>query len=380
MSQQFTGLTRLGRAGGALAERARAGVSKGGFPKISLDNRGFMAVNGDQSKHVGEINPATGTQCLKCIILDVAPYHGTAKKYYINGYEEGSKLPPDCQSDDGIRPTAGENKQAASCAACILNTWGSAGKGKACKDVKWLAVLLPHHFGNDIIFRLDVPAASTGRFADYVEAIAAMTIDGQPTDMAELITVITWDNEKQGRLLFDAESTIDHLVPIEVVSALLQSGEVDKILRQGDAAALPAPEAQAQIEAPKAAVRPVGAAKPTNPLGKVPQGTPGARMVEPSAVIRGESEPARAAPKARSPEFKARVAGMNSARDIVQEASAKVNPVSKAAPAARKPGPLSKRPTAEDVPVSDKFGMAKPGTPGAALSSALSMLDLGDDQ
>lgn len=366
MSEKFAGLTRLGRASGALAQRARAGVSKGGFPRVSLNNRGFTATNGDLTKHVGEINPDTGTQCLECIILDVAPYSGTAKVYYIDPYSEGSNAAPDCSSDDGIRPDRGENKQSESCATCIMNTWGSStvgsGKGKACSDKKWLAVLLPQHFDKETVFRLDVPAGSTGRFADYVEAVAAMTLEGQPVDMAELVTKITWDAEKQGRLLFDAVSTIDHLMDISEVSLLLEAGgAVEKVLRQGDAApALAAPAETRQIEAPKAAVRPVGAVQ-TKPAAK------------PAPA------PVQAAPKPRGPEFKARVAGMNSARETVQEA-AKTAGVGARPAAARKPGPLSKKPTAEDVPTSDQFGMAKPGTPGAALSSALSMLDLGDDQ
>jgi hypothetical protein len=363
MTEKFAALTRLGRKGNVIAERARAGVSKGGFPRISLNNRGFMAIDGDMSKHVGEINPATGTQCLKCIILDVAPYNGTAKKYYINGYTEGSFAAPDCQSDDGVRPTGGENKQAASCAACIMNTWGSDGKGKACKDAKWLAIIMPEHFGRTL-FRLDIPAASTGRFADYVEYVANLTLENAPADMAELVTVITWDAEKQGRLLFDAEATIDHLISIETVSELLQSGAVDKILRQGSATALSAPEEVKQIEAPRAAVKPVGAVQ-----------------AKPAAVTaKAAPAPVQAATKPRSPEFKARVAGMNSARETVQEAAEAIKPAARSAAPLRKPGPLSKKPTAEDVPVSEKFGIAKPATPGAALSSALSMLDLGDDQ
>jgi hypothetical protein len=362
MSQKFAGLTRLGRSGGALAERARAGVSRGGFPRVSLNNRGFTATHGDMTKHVGEINPDTGTQCLECIILDVAPYSGTAKVYYTDPYKEGSNSEPDCSSDDGVRPGRGLNRQSESCATCIMNTWGSSttgtGKGKACSDKKWLAVLLPQHFDKETVFRLDVPAGSTGRFADYVDAVAAMTLDGQPVDMAELVTKITWDKEKQGRLLFDATSTVDHLIAIEEVSALLQSGAVDKILRQGDAApALAAPVEAKQIAAP---VRPVGAA-------------PRAEAAKAAVAVQNAPEP-------RSPAFKARVAGLTSARAVVQEAAAVVPATPKAATLARRPGPLSKKPAAEDVPVSEKFGMAKPGTPGAALSSALSMLDLGEEQ
>lgn len=364
MTQKFAGLTRLGRAGGALAERARAGVSKGGFPRISLNNRGFSATAGDMTKHVGIINPDTGTQMLECIILDVAPYHGTAKKFYIEGYAEGSTAAPDCQSDDGLRPTSGENKQCTSCAACPHNVWGSDGKGKACKDGKWLAILLPQFFEKDLVFRLDIPAASTGRFADYVEQVASMTIDGQPVDMSELITTITWDAEKQGRLIFDAASTVDHLIAIEDISTLLQSGAVEKVLRQQDAPALAAPETHKQIEAPKTAVRPVGAV-----------------TAKPAAVqAKAAAAPVQAVAKPRGTDFKTRVAGMNTAREAVAEAAETAKAAPKAAPVGRKPGPLSKKPSAEDVPVSDKFGMAKPSTPGAALSSALSMLDLGDDQ
>jgi hypothetical protein len=359
MSEKFAGLTRLGRGGNALAERARAGVSKGGFPRVRLADHGFTAVNGDMVKHVGEINPDTGTQCMECIVLDVAPYSGTAKVYYVDPFTDESKAAPDCGSDDGIRPNQGENRQAESCAACIMNTWGSSGKGKACKDKKWLAVLLPEKIDKTTVFRLDVPAASVGRFADYVEAVAATTLDGQPADMAELMTRITWDNEKKGRLLFDAVSTIDHLMDINEVAALIQpGGPAEQLLQRSVAPALPAPAETKQIAAP---VKPVGAVS-----------------VQAKPAAKAAAAPVQAAPKARGTDFKTRVAGMNSAREAVAEAAETAKAAPKATTVTRKPGPLSKKPSAEDVPTQEKFGMAKPATPGASLRSALSMLDLED--
>jgi hypothetical protein len=182
--------------------------------------------------------------------------------------------------------------------------------------------------------------------------------------MAELVTRVTWDSEKKGRLLFDAVSTIDHLMDINEIAALIQpGGPAEQLLQRSATPALPAPAETKQIAAP---IKPVGA------VGV---------QVKPKAagVITAAAEQAKpAAPKARGTDFKTRVAGMNSARETVQEAAEAVKAAPKTTTVARKPGPLSKKPSAEDVPTPEKFGMAKPATPGASLKSALSMLDLED--
>lgn len=362
MANEFVGLTRLGRNARVIAGRARAGVSVGGFPRISLNNRGFMAKNGELARHVGEINPDSGTQCMRAIILDVAPYEGTAKVYYENPFDEENSGPPTCKSDNGVRPDGGVNRQAESCATCIMNVWGSSkvgsGKGKACSDQKWLAMVVPL-VDLSTVFRFVVPPASTGRFATYVETVANTTIDGAPADMAELVTLITWDPDVQGRLLFDAESTVDHLTPIENVAALINDGQVQRVLSSAPAevaTALQTHEAPKALEAPTAAARSSQAA-----TAKPPAFTKSAERVR---------EEAQAAALAAQTKVEAEAAARLVANKATKPESGLV----------RKAGPLSGKPSAEDVPTPTNFGMKQATAPSEALSAALASLDLDEGQ
>jgi len=80
----------------------------------------------------------------------IAANPAKSKTFYLKKYDpDGESLPPDCASDDGIRPNDRvEQPQSASCANCPHNVWGSAinevsgKKNKRCKDSKRVAVML----------------------------------------------------------------------------------------------------------------------------------------------------------------------------------------------------------------------------------------------
>jgi hypothetical protein len=106
-----------------------------------------------------------------------------AKIFYEHGYVEGSTAAPDCFSSNGVTPDAGAAKrQAASCAVCPKNAWGSritpGGKqGKACSDSKRLAVvpledLRNEAFGGPLLLR--VPAASLQDLAGFGQKMRAL--------------------------------------------------------------------------------------------------------------------------------------------------------------------------------------------------------------
>lgn len=70
-----------------------------------------------------------------------------SKIYYEKNYEEGDDAAPDCWSVNGVHPdTTAPKKQAAECASCPMNQWGSrvtdAGKkAKKCSDNRRIAVV-----------------------------------------------------------------------------------------------------------------------------------------------------------------------------------------------------------------------------------------------
>lgn len=63
------------------------------------------------------------------------------------------------------------NKQAETCSSCPNNQFGSAGKGKACKNTRLLAIK-PVNAENDNIYVLSVPPTSIKAFDGYVHTLA----------------------------------------------------------------------------------------------------------------------------------------------------------------------------------------------------------------
>lgn len=63
------------------------------------------------------------------------------------------------------------NKQAETCAVCPNNQFGSAGKGKACKNTRLLAIK-PLDAEDDSIYVLSVPPTSIKAFDGYVHTLA----------------------------------------------------------------------------------------------------------------------------------------------------------------------------------------------------------------
>lgn len=135
------------------------------------DNKPIMRPDGD--------GPAASIE----LVIIKAPIH-LSKIYYETGYVEGSNAPPDCFSNDAVKPDPTAKKiQNPVCATCKWNAWGSrivqqAGRtsaGKACSDSKRLAVVPLQNLRNEDLggpMLLRVPPASLQDLALYGSALA----------------------------------------------------------------------------------------------------------------------------------------------------------------------------------------------------------------
>lgn len=133
---------------------------------------------------IGRIKPATTgllmdaanpddepVQEVKGVIVFGAKY----KAFYMEKYDPDSaeKKPPDCFSHDGKAPSPdSENKQAAACKGCANNEFESAdvGKGKACRDMRRLFLLLSVKEGEEAIMpiQLNVTPTSLKAWDEYM--------------------------------------------------------------------------------------------------------------------------------------------------------------------------------------------------------------------
>lgn len=99
------------------------------------------------------------------VIVDQVP----ANAMWIKSYaESGGGARPDCSSLDGrIGRTADELDVEIECVTCPHNQWGSGedGRGKACKNMKRIAILLEGHM---LPYRLTVPPTSITNMDTYL--------------------------------------------------------------------------------------------------------------------------------------------------------------------------------------------------------------------
>lgn len=122
--------------------------------KLSRENQAFMLPDGSTQK----------------TIEGIIVFHHKARGYW---EAEGQQVPT-CSSMDGKTGTDGTGNTK-SCSDCLQNAWGTGkeGRGKACKEMRWIYVLQ----GGEIIpSRISLPPTSLGQFDAFITALAQKRI------------------------------------------------------------------------------------------------------------------------------------------------------------------------------------------------------------
>ena len=128
---------------------------------------------GAQSFRIGDEAPVVE---FKGIVVHSHIAHAWWEKPMGHGDGGGGDM-PDCFSLDGLKPAPeGKLVQASECAPCPLNQFGSdikpdgsAGRGKACKNMRRIYVLLP---GRSLPCRMTLPPTSLKAWTNYVVHVA----------------------------------------------------------------------------------------------------------------------------------------------------------------------------------------------------------------
>jgi hypothetical protein len=251
-----------------------AGVH-GGFGIVGYKGKTWsLRHRGEETKLMREDGDGPRSS-IEVVILKSSAH--IAKIFYEAGYVEGSTAAPDCFSTNGVTPdVSSAKKQAATCATCPKNAWGSrvtpAGKqGKACSDSKRLAVsplndIKNEAFGGPLLLR--VPAASLQDLAGYGQKMNAL---GYP--YFAVATRVSFDPaEAYPKFLFKAIRPLTD-EEAKLVLELRDSPQVARILSESEftPAAVEAPkqalqsafeQPPAQIAAPTVAVQTAATPQP----------------------------------------------------------------------------------------------------------------------
>lgn len=173
-----------------LSDRATEGMGSAMPPHISIRGNEFTLVDAS-----GE-ETSIDTKHLDVAIIDLGDV--MAKLYYGNEWTPDSKDPPICWSANGIGPSKeAMTPQAPTCQQCPNNIRGSAvsklsgASIKACRDEKWLAVLVDGY--KDLIFQFRVTPGSFKNWSAYSEKFKK-----QPFDIRDVITRMQFEKDKNG--------------------------------------------------------------------------------------------------------------------------------------------------------------------------------------
>ncbi len=280
-----------------------------GFSVISIKGKVFHIVTGESKELVTlPDNPEQPAGSIDAVIIKANP--GTSKVFYADGYTEGSADKPTCYSNDGIAPAAdAAEAQCSKCAACPHNAWGSrvsesGGKGKACADVKRIAVSMVHDLKNPMLLR--VPAASLKALTQYADKLVRT---GAPYQA--LITRIGFDyTVAHPQLTFK---------PVRFITEE-EFGDINEVMHgptigqiTGETPSAPAQDAQAK---PTAATAPAPAPKPKAEPKPEPKPEPAAAAPAAAALFEQDEAPAAAPAPEPKPEPKPRAAAKPKAAPV----------------------------------------------------------------
>lgn len=192
----------------------------------------FISTKGGQLSYDGNLMKDNE---MYVVIVD----HIFENAYYEGRYNPDNPQPPTCfafgRSEKDLIPHVNvidaDQNPCDSCAGCPMNEWGSDGRGKACKNVRRLAVIPAGHVNNktdelelydddhfksaDVAY-LKLPVTSTKGFSTYIKQVA----QAYNKPVLGVITRVycTPDDKTQYKVNFEA---IDE-VPTELLGVLMQ--------------------------------------------------------------------------------------------------------------------------------------------------------------
>lgn len=307
-----------------IAPRAAEGMGSALPPHISIKGNCFTLIDKAGAKQQLQ------TVYMDACIVDISDV--MCKQFYEEDWGPNSDNPPDCFSANGIAPSREANKpQSATCASCQWNVRGSdvsalSGKPiKACRDEKWIAVILPAY---PIIFQMKVTPGSFKNWKTYTDRF-----QNQEADISDVMTRVAFETGKNGVLTFEATAYIDQNMAGERNKAL-QTKVTDILVGRTD---------QPRLAGPLPA-----AAPPSGQPAALPSFTP----ATPGVAV----SPTPAAPVEQQPVRRRRRA-----------AAAEQAPVAPAV-APFRPEPAGNGPL---PPQSEMFGMQQSVAPNPDLTQAL---------
>lgn len=253
----------------SMMEAAVAGLGGSLPPHISIQGNAFTLIDA-----TGAEQPVGNT--LSACIIDISPH--MCKQYYGKPWTPGSNDPPLCWSANGVGPSReAAEPQSQSCAACPHNVRGSAVSAlsgasiKACRDEKWLALLLPQYPG--MLFQLRVTPGSFKNWGAYTKPFED---DGQ-IQPRDVLTTFGFQAQTNGVLTFQPADFISDVIA-DARDKALRAKATDTLVGRTDVPIRTSLQARADLVEEQSRIAALG------PQGAVAI-SPGEHAVQPASFV-----------------------------------------------------------------------------------------------
>ena len=266
----------------ALASRQRRRIIDDASQGLGISRGAHLSIRGGRFRLIDSKGAEllVPTHYLDIVVVDASD---RASRIYFEGqFDATMDTPPTCFSDNGTGPsTMAMQPQAPNCQVCPHNIRGSdttfSGRPTtACSNRKKLAFIIPGDPAVNV-YEMQIPPGSLSNLRDYTNWLKqqASGIEGRQLDIADVVTRVEFDPDKQFVMKFAAVEYADDEHTLQVIDYIDANKLSDAAVGRNDVAC--DPEAvRAQIAAP--AQRPrlaAPAAAPAPSFGQLPpRGTP----------------------------------------------------------------------------------------------------------
>jgi hypothetical protein len=200
----------------ALASRRRRSVMEAAVQGLGSSRGAHISIRGGRFRLIDAkgIEKLVDTHYLDMVVIDANDK--PARVYFEGAYDPSSDTPPACFSDNGTGPsTQAMTPQAPSCMECPRNVRGTkqtfTGKPTtACENRKKVAVIIPDDPAVNV-YEFQIPPGSLSNFKSYCQWLGSQAsgVEGRAMDIADVVTRVAFDPDKQFVMTFVASAYAD---------------------------------------------------------------------------------------------------------------------------------------------------------------------------
>jgi hypothetical protein len=286
----------------ALASRQRRRIIDDASQGLGMSRGAHLSIRGGRFRLIDSkgVEVLVPTHYVDVVVVDASDR--ASRIYFEGAFDPASDVPPTCFSDNGTGPsTQAMVPQAANCTVCPHNVRGSAtsfngSATTACSNRKKLAFIVPGDPAVNV-YEFQIPPGSLSNLRDYTNWLKqqASGIEGRQLDIADVVTRVEFDPDKQFVMKFQAVEYADDEHTLQVIDYIDANKLSDVAVGRNDVACDPEQVKAMLAAGPQAARLAAPAPAPApNAFGQLPPR--GAAPLPPPEA----SAPA-AAPKPRKP-------------------------------------------------------------------------------